>query len=310
MTAPLRRILAALSACLLAAACIPQQTGDASSPQARPEPGERAQIDRQQAEAHRQLGTGLEEAGEIAGAADEFEAALALGPWPLASSAGGLADSPYGDLARICWRSEPAEQVVRACTRVIRSYRFQSSRLAELYANRAAARLSLGETDRAMNDYKTVLKIDSNNPRGLLVRGRMRAKEGRHATALIDFNRVFANGPDRLDARYARALSLAALGDFEGAIADYDTVLSDPEGIAAYPDAYRDRAEAYCQTGQAGAASVGWQVWLGTRPDGPAYVQEMLMARGFLGGAVADEFTPEALAALRDWTKEGCPGAD
>ncbi|MHA1528241.1 MAG: tetratricopeptide repeat protein [Alphaproteobacteria bacterium] len=307
MTASLRRILAALSACLIATACVPQQASDAPPAQARPAPGARAPIDRQQAEAHRQLGLGLEAAGDIAGAVDEFEAALALGRWPLAPAAGGLADSPYGDLARICWRNEPAEQVARACTRVIESYRFQSSRLAELFANRAAARLRLGDPDRALADYRSVLKIDPNNPRGLLVRGQVRAREGRHGAALIDFNRVLANGPDRLDARYARALSLAALGDLEGAIADYDYLLSDPEGIAAYPDAYRDRAEAYCQTGQAGAASVGWQVWLGARPDGPAYVQEMLLARGYLRGAVADDFTPEALAALRDWTKAGCP---
>jgi len=287
---------------------VAQQTGNAPSSRAL-EAGERGRVDRQQAEAHRQLGLGLEEAGDIAGAVDEFVAALALGPWPLASSADSLADSPYGDLARICWRNEPAEQVGRACTRVITSYRFQSSRLAELFANRAAASRSLGETDRAMADYKTVLRIDSNNPRGLLVRGQMRAQEGNHAAALMDFNRAFANGPDRLEARYARALSLAALGDFEAAIADYDTVLADPAGIAAYPDAYRDRAEAHCQAGQAGAASVDWQVWLATRPDGPAHVQKMLKARGYLRGAVADEFTPKALAALRDWTKAECSGA-
>jgi tetratricopeptide (TPR) repeat protein len=177
-----------------------------------------------------------------------------------------------------------------------------------LYANRADAHRRLDEPDLALADYKTALKIDSNNPRGLLERGRIRARAGRHGLALIDFNRVISNGLDRPEAHYARALLLADLGDFEGAIADYDHVLSDPQGLAAYPDAYRDRAEAHCQIGQADAASVGWQVWLGATPGGAADVQEMLRARGYLRDAVADDFTPAALAALRAWTKAGCPG--
>ena len=80
MTAPLRRLLAALSACLLAAACVPPQTGDGV---VLPEAGSRPSLDREQAQVHRQLGLGLEAAGEIAAAVDEYEAALSLGPWPL-----------------------------------------------------------------------------------------------------------------------------------------------------------------------------------------------------------------------------------
>jgi len=319
MTAPLRRVLAALSACLLAAACVaPQTGGGAVQPQAGPAPGSRASIDREQARAHRRLGLGLEAAGDISGAVDEFEAALALGRWPVAASAGGLADSPYGDLSRICWRRDPAAPVLRACTRAIASFRFQSAHLAELYANRADARLRLGDTRRAQADYRVALKIDSNNPRGLLARGRVRALAGRHAAALIDFDRVIAttgpdrpeadHAPDRPGARHARALSRAALGDFEGAAADYDQVLSGLEGLAAYPGAYRGRAEAHCRTGRPDAAAVGWQVWLAATPGGAAYVQEMLWARGYLRGAVADDFTPAALAALRAWTRAGCPG--
>ncbi|MEE8455082.1 MAG: hypothetical protein V3R90_10085, partial [Limibaculum sp.] len=76
---------------------------------------------------------------------------------------------------------------------------------------------------------------------------------------------------------------------------------------AAYPGAYRDRAGAHCLLGQADAAAIGWQVWLGATQGGAAYVQEMLWARGYLRGAVAEEFTPAALAALRAWTRAGCP---
>jgi len=328
MTAPFRRALAALSACLLAAACVAPQTGGAPQLQAGAAPGSPASLDREQARAHRQLGLGLEAAGDIAGAVDEYGAALTLGPWPMDAATGGLADSPYGDLARICWRREPAAQVVRACTRAITSLRFQSGRLAELFANRADAYLRLGEPDRARADYRAALKIDSSNPRGLLARGRMRARAGNHAAAVIDFNRVVATTgpdrpeanylpdrpeanylPDRPDVRYARALSLVALGDLEGAVADFDHVLSDPRGLAAYPGAYRGRAEAHCRLGQADAAAIGWQVWLDATQGGGSYVQEMLWAHGYLRGAVTDDFTPAALASLRAWTQAGCPGA-
>ena len=259
MTAHLPRLVAALCACLFAAACVAEPTGDAPAPPAGAAPGPPASADREQARAHRQLGLDLEAVDEIAAAVGEFEAALALGPWPLDAATGGIAGSPYGDLARICWRRDPAAEVVRACTRVIASLRFQSGDLAAFYANRADAYRRLGEPDRARADYQAALKIDSSNARGLLARGRMRAREGRHAAALIDFNRAITIGPDRPEARYARALSLAALGDLEGAIADYDRVLSDPEGLAAHPRAYRDRAEAHCRIGRADAAAIGWQ---------------------------------------------------
>ncbi len=80
MTAPFRRVLAALSACLLVAACVAPQTGGAPQIEASAAPGSPAFLAREQARAHRQLGLGLEAAGDIAGAVGEFEAALTLGP--------------------------------------------------------------------------------------------------------------------------------------------------------------------------------------------------------------------------------------
>ena len=121
---------------------------------------------------------------------------------------------PYGDLARICWRRDPPAAVVRACTRAIASLRFQFGALAELIANRADAYRRLGETDRALADYEVVLKIETSNPRALLGRGLVRAEAGEHFTAVSDLRRAIAGGLDRPDVRYARALSLAALGRF------------------------------------------------------------------------------------------------
>jgi tetratricopeptide (TPR) repeat protein len=299
--------LAGLLATLLAGACVPTETGgEAAQPEAvtAPEP---VTLDRAQAEAHRRLGLGFESAGDIAGAVEEFDTALTFGPWPTTASGASADDNPYNDLARICARREPAEQVVRACTRVINSFRYQNQGLATFLANRGDAQFRLGRHDRALADYANTLKVEPNNPQGLFGRGRLRARSGDLAGAVLDFGRVIPAMPEFLEARQARALSYAALGRFEKAIADYDHVLSDPRALAALPDAYRGRAIAHCRTGEADAAAIGWQVWLGATPGGADYVSDMLWARGYLRGSAGEDFSPAALAALRAWTRAGCP---
>jgi tetratricopeptide (TPR) repeat protein len=291
--------------CLLVTACMHLESGENQQTGAATKP---VSYDRQEAEAHRRLGLGLESAGDIAGAVDEFEAALSLGPWSIDVSAGGIAESPYGDLARICARRDPAAQVVRACTRSISSAVTERQRLAELLANRADAYLQLNMHDRALADYETVLKLETSDPRGLYGRGRLRTRAGNHAAAISDLSRAISATPERLEARFARAHSLAALEDFDAAIADYDHILSDPEALTSYPEAYRDRARVHCDAGQADAAAVGWQVWLAAAPGGVGYVQDMLWARGYLRGPVGSNFDTATLAALRAWTKAGCPG--
>lgn len=306
----LRRLLAGLSFGLVVAACA-QQPGEGGGEQpgaeAAPQPVTPIVLNREEALAHRQLGLGLEAAGDIAGAVEEFEAAVALDPWPLAASSGGIGESPYGDLARICDGGEPAAAAARACSRVIVSARFDRPRLARLIANRGDARLQLGEPDRAMSDYAAALKVDNNAPRGLYGRGRMRARAGAHAAAVSDFDRAIAAEPALTGARLARALSLAALGDFEAATAGYDGILASPEALAAHPDAYRGRADMRCRAGEAEAAAVDWQGWISVTPDGAGTVRDMLAAQGYLSAPAEGAFGPADRAALRAWTGAGCP---
>ena len=300
---PACRLLAGLLATLLAGACMPAQTGDVVTPpvSARPAPS----TDRQLAIAHRKLGLGLEAAGDIAGAVDEYIASLALGDWPVEVES----NTPHDDLARICARQDHEAAVVRACGRAIVSFRFSSGRLVEFLNNRADAWFRLGDPDRALADYQTVLKLETSNLHSLFGRARVRAQAGDHLAALADFRRAITGGLDRPEVRHARARSWAALGRFEEAVADYDQVLSDPAGITAYPDAYRDRAAAHCQLGQADAAAIGWQVWLDATPGGAVQVREMLVAGGYLGDPGSTDFNPAALTALRAWTQAGCPAS-
>jgi hypothetical protein len=63
----------------------------------------------------------------------------------------------------------------------------------------------------------------------------------------------------------------------------------------------------HCLAGEADAAAIGWQVWLAATPGGADHVRDMLWARGYLRGPAGPEFDPATLAALRAWTKAGCP---
>lgn len=303
-----RRWLAGLLAVILTTACMPADEGSDTALQQQAAPQPEDATDRQLAGARRQLGLGLEAAGDYGGAVDEFIAALAQGDWSERPESGSFEDTPLGDLARICGRGEPEAAVVRACTRVIASFRFSSARLAGFLVNRADAYLRLNEPDRAMADYETVLEIETSNPRGLSGRARVRARAGDHPAALQDFRRAIDGGFDTPQVRYDRALSWAAIGDFEAAIADFDHIISDPEGVAMLPEAYRGRAEVHCRIGRADAAAIGWQVWLDLTPGGVGHVRDMLMARGYSPGPASEGFSPVALAALRDWTRAGCPG--
>jgi len=262
--------------------------------------------DRQLALARRQLGLGLEAAGDLAGAVDEYSAALALGGWTI-DEVSGRDDTPYADLARICALSEPADQVVRACTRVVASFHFSAENLADFLASRGDAHRRLGEPDMALADYNAALKVATSHPRALAGRGRARAEAGAHADAINDFRRAISIGMNGPELRLARAASLVALGNYAGAVADYDWVLADPEGLAAHPEAYRLRADAHCRSGEADAAAIGWQVWLAVTPGGADEVQDMLWAFGYRRGPMGAGFTPAALAALRAWTGAGCP---
>jgi tetratricopeptide (TPR) repeat protein len=297
--------LAGLLAAALTAACMDAETGDA--PPAQMAPDASAADNRQLVIARRDLGLGLEAAGDIEGAVDEYIAALSQGTWTVTPESGGFEGTPLGDLARICGRGEPVEQVVRACTRIIAPFRYAPQQLAGFLSNRGDALFRLGESDRALADYNAALEIAGRDAKALLGRGRVRAHSGNHAAALVDFKLATIAMQDLPAPHYARAQSLIALGNTEAAIGAYDDVLATPQGIAEYPDAYRERAALHCAIGQADAAAIGWQVWLAATKGGAGYVQDMLWAQGYLRARITEEFTPTALAALRAWTQAGCP---
>ncbi|HUF86195.1 MAG TPA: tetratricopeptide repeat protein [Thermohalobaculum sp.] len=280
-----------------------------TEPEAEPEP--RTRIDLRLAETRRQLGLALEAAGDLVGAVSEFEAALA-GPWPAATP---VEQTPWGDLARICGRAEPAEAVARACGLVVPSFRFAPAQLADFLANRGDANVRLGRTARALRDYATALELESSHAPALLGRARLRIAAGEPRAALNDLRLAAAVGARKVEARLERARVWRALGEPERAVAEYDAVLADAATAPFHPTAWRGRAEAHCALGLADAAALDWQVWADSVPGGASYLHELLRARGYLRGPRERGLGETGLGratldGLRAWTRAGCPGAD
>ena len=284
----------------------PKETaGEAAAADAQPRrPARDREAEREFAEARRELGLALERVGDIPGAVSELEAARAAAPGAWGARTEG---TPLGDLARICRRGEPPEAVVRACTAAATSNLFAPATLADLLAHRGDANMALGREARALADYDAALEIESAHPGALIGRARLRVAAGRPQRALNDLRLAIETGPRPAEARLERARAYAALGLPERALADYDAVLTDPEARAWHPAAWRGRAEAHCAMGRADTAAVDWQAWADSVPGGPAYLQELLRARGYLRAPWEPGVGEATRAGLRGWTAAGCP---
>lgn len=263
--------------------------------------------DRQLGVAHLRLGQGLEAAGDLAGATADYEAAVALGRWPL--SPGGAFDdaTPQAGLARICEGDTPPAIVVRACTAAIAELRFGQVRLAGFLNRRAEAQFDLGDPERALMSLDAAQRLSSGHPETLVLRGRVLEALGQDRQALSSYDRALFGQPGFAGALLARGRLRARMGFAAGAEADFDAVLSDPQASAAYPEAYRDRALLHCRMGRPEEAAVGLQVWAGLRPDPAGALRDELEAHGRLRNPAVAGAGGMDPAALARWIGDGCP---
>jgi len=106
------------------------------------------------------------------------------------------------------------------------------------YLIRARIRAFAGDRKRAWDDVERGLEVQSSEPGLLELRGVLRERAGDHRLALEDFKQAIAAGAfDRVHLH--KAVSLAALGQFEAAIQEWSLALRrDPE----LPEAYLGRA--------------------------------------------------------------------
>jgi tetratricopeptide (TPR) repeat protein len=267
----------------------------------------RVSPDRQVAEAHFRLGKGLEEAGDLVGATADYEAAAALGSWPV--SAGGSPDeaTPQAALARICDGDNPPGVVLRACTAVLAELRYTPERLAGFLARRAETELSLGDPEQALASLDAAQKLSSGHPEHLVLRGRVLEELGQDRQAQISYDRALFGRPGYAEALLRRGRLLARMGFAEDAEKNFDAVLSDPKASAEYPDAYRDRALLHCRLGRAEEAAVGFRVWADLSPGGPDALRNELETHGRLRNPAVAGGDRTEHAALTGWIAEGCP---
>jgi serine/threonine protein kinase/tetratricopeptide (TPR) repeat protein len=164
---------------------------------------------------HGDLGRSYLRSGDLAGAADEFQAALDLRPqdfWP--NFYQGLCAFQLG-------RFDDAIDAFRVCIAL-------APETAECYYNRALAHDALGHKDKALRDYTHALHLDRALSEAALNRGILYAAEGRHAEAAADFDLALATSNSR-DTRgmihYNRARGDLARGDRPAALAHLEAAV-------------------------------------------------------------------------------------
>ncbi len=164
---------------------------------------------------HCDLGRSYLRSGDLAGAADEFQAALDLRPqdfWP--NFYQGLCAYQLGQF-------DDAVDAFRVCIAL-------APETAECYYNRALAHESLGHKALALRDYTHALERDRTLSEAALNRGILLTAEGRHkeAAADLDLALATANGREtRGMIHYNRAQVDLARGDRTAALAHLEAAV-------------------------------------------------------------------------------------
>lgn len=194
--------------------------------------------------------------GDLAGALEDYDRAIALDPsiasaWAdraLARSRSGdvdgaLADlnhaieldpdraSSYGSRANAKWRRG---DLAGALADLDRCLALDPS-VAPAWCNRANMRVSRGDAGGALADYDRAIALDPGFAVAFTGRGVLRRQCGDPAGGLVDLERAIALDPRDGAARVSRAIAYLEAGDRRRALADFDEAISlDPRHARAY----------------------------------------------------------------------------
>jgi tetratricopeptide (TPR) repeat protein len=91
---------------------------------------------------------------------------------------------------------------IAACTRAIRSGRYNGPSLAVLYANRCAAHSDKGETDQALSDCNQAIQLDPKNAVAYANRCAALINKGETDQALSDCNQAILLDPKNAPTRF------------------------------------------------------------------------------------------------------------
>ena len=113
------------------------------------------------------------------------------------------------------------DAAIEACTRLLKSGRFDKRNLALIYSNRANQWERKGDFDKAMQDHGEAIKTDATYAAGYMHRGNLYARRGDYDRAIADHSELIRIDPAYANGFYNRGLTYSRKGDHERAIADF-----------------------------------------------------------------------------------------
>jgi tetratricopeptide (TPR) repeat protein len=129
------------------------------------------------------------------------------------------------DDGEVCVRGS-GEAAIEACTRAIKSGRYDRHNLAIIYSNRANQRERAGDFKNAIADHDEAIRIDPTYSAGYMHRGNAYARHGDFDRAIADHSEAVRLGPNDADVFYNRGYTYSHKGDHERAVADYTAGLA------------------------------------------------------------------------------------
>jgi tetratricopeptide (TPR) repeat protein/S1-C subfamily serine protease len=119
------------------------------------------------------------------------------------------------------------------------------------YVGRGLSNSNLPDYQAALADYTKALELQPNDYYSYSARGGIYALLGKHQQAIADLDKAIAmfpeSNPNKFVAYYSRAIPRLMMGDTQGAIADYTTVINGKAKESSIFQAYIGRAMAYAQ---------------------------------------------------------------
>jgi tetratricopeptide (TPR) repeat protein len=148
----------------------------------------------------------------------------AVQKWTLAAligmTAACFAVPAEADDGETCVRGS-GDSAIEACTRLLKSGRFDKRNLALIYSNRANQWERKGDFDKAMQDHSEAIRTDATYAAGYMHRGNAYARRGDWDRAIADHSEAIRIDPAYANGFYNRGLTYSRKGDHERAIADF-----------------------------------------------------------------------------------------
>lgn len=118
------------------------------------------------------------------------------------------------------------ESAIEACTRAIKSGRYDKRNLAIIYSNRGNQRERIGDYKNALADHAEAIRTDPTYSAGYMHRRNAYARHGDFDHAIADHSEAIRLSPKDGDSFYNRGYTYSHKGDHTRAVEDYSAGLA------------------------------------------------------------------------------------